>query len=233
MGSASLFFELSPDKALLGDTNKQLVETFLAIRKNANSVHRALKELPIGKEQYYVVRASNVSQLNLYERAARFIYLNRFCFNGLYRTNLSGQFNVPYGSSKSGSLPTLEMLKRVSITLKCCTISCADFDETIKQVESGDFVYLDPPFFVSSRRVFNEYGPNSFTSLDLSRLSLALDKIHRRGARFLVSYALCKEALTSFEKWELRRVITQRNISGFARHRRRAVELLVSNFVPS
>ena len=161
--------------------------------------------------------------------AAKFIFLNRFCFNGLYRTNSDGKFNVPYSPSKTGHLPTLEELQQVSVALKSATIQCCDFTELLKNVRKGDFVYLDPPFAVGNRRVFRQYGPSTFGTHDLERLAEHLQMINRRGATFVVSYAYCSESVNLFRRWHVHRAIIQRNISGFARHRRSAAEIIVTN----
>ena len=232
MGSACLFFATRPRRAILGDLNSELIETYLAIRRDPAAVHHELFEHRKGKRHYYHVRSLDPGDMTAPAKAARFIYLNRFCFNGLYRTNLHGRFNVPYSPSGTGQLPTLENLQHVARRLKTASIRCADFQATLEDVQAGDFVYLDPPFAVDNRRVFKEYGPGVFSRQDLTRLGACLDAIHERGASFLVSYALCSEALDVFHRWQMRRVVVARNIAGFAQHRRRAVELLVSNIAP-
>ena len=229
MGSACLFFALAPEKALLGDINSELVDTYATVRDHPLGVHNAIAKLPKGKESYYDIRSDDVSRWTATRRAARFIYLNRYCFNGLYRTNRQGAFNVPYSGARTGPLPTLADLRIVANVLKRARIRCTDFETVLKAVKCGDFVYLDPPFAVSNRRIFRQYDPSSFGLGDLSRLADCLTTIDERGASFLVSYAVCKEASAAFSEWYIRRVFTQRNISGFAKHRRRAVEILVSN----
>ena len=99
--------------------------------------------------------------------------------------------------------------------------------------ESVDLVYLDPPYAVGNRRIFRQYGPMSFGLNDLSRLAASLESLDRKGATFVVSYAVCPEALSIFSCWHIRRVFTQRNISGFAKHRRKAAELMISNREPN
>lgn len=229
MGSACLFFEIQPKRSILGDINSDLVSTFFAIRDHPLAVSRALQKLPTGKSHYYRTRAADASTLSDTQRAARFIYLNRFCFNGLYRTNSNGEFNVPYGSGRTGHLPTYQALNATSRALRNASLRHADFERTVALAKAGDFVYLDPPFAVSNRRIFRQYDPSSFGLSDLQRLADMLPDLDQRGATFLISYALCREAIDAFRSWNIRRVHTQRNISGFAQHRRRAVELLITN----
>jgi DNA adenine methylase len=230
MGSASLFFSIAPSKAVLSDINSELVHTYCVVRDHPKRIHTVLTSLPKGKEAYYRIRSQNPKDLPAIERAAKFVYLNRFCFNGIYRTNTKGEFNVPYSPKGTGDLPTLEELREISNVLQSVNIRCADFETILlKKVRKNDFVYLDPPFAVANRRVFRQYGPQTFGLSDLKRLNDALVHIDRVGAKFLVSYAVCKEALKCFSEWNIKRAFTQRNVSGFAEHRRRAVELLVSN----
>lgn len=229
MGSAALFFEIKPSNAILSDMNSELVEAFIAVRNHPRAVYNRLLHFPLGKDAYYQIRQKDASKLPTLDRVARFVYLNRFCFNGLYRTNKKGQFNVPYAASKTGRLPSLKELYTVAKALSVAQIKTADFEETLQNLQPGDFVYMDPPYAVQNRRIFCQYGPDCFGTEDLNRLASALPFIDHCGATFLVSYAMCREALDAFKGWHIRRAQTQRSIAGFSRHRRKAWELLVSN----
>jgi DNA adenine methylase len=231
-GSAALFFEINPQKALLGDINADLVDMYHCVCRHPLAIHRALTRLRVGKRAYYQIRSQDPASLCPVARAARFIYLNRYCFNGLYRTNEQGAFNVPHSGSRTGCLPSLSELRGVAKTLKRAKIIHADFQTTVGLVRPGDFVYLDPPFAVSNRRVFRQYGPSSFGLDDLQRLAEALVEIDSRNATFLVSYAMCREALQAFKKWHVRRAFTLRSVAGFSPYRRKAVEILVTNDEP-
>lgn len=229
MGSAALFFAIKPSNAILSDINSELVETFSAVRDHPRAVYNRLFRLPLGKDAYYQIRQEDASRLPTLDRAARFVYLNRFCFNGLYRTNKNGKFNVPYAASKTGRLLSQEELYKAAKVLSVAQIKARDFEETLQNLQPGDFVYMDPPYAVQNRRIFRQYGPDCFGTEDLARLASALPLIERCGATFLVSYAMCREALEAFKGWHIRRAQTQRSVAGFSRHRRKAVELLVSN----
>jgi len=232
MGSAALFFTLEPTCALLSDINGDLVETFIALRDHPRAVHNRLTKLQIGEEAYYRIRLQDPSGLKPLDRATRFLYLNRFCFNGLYRTNKQGAFNVPFASSKTARLPSWIEMKKASNVLARASIEQQDFEETLEQVKKGDFVYIDPPYAVKNRRIFRQYGPDSFGKDDLARLAASLTQIDKCGATFVLSYAMCSEALVSFKNWRIRRVRIQRSVAGFSEHRRMAVELIVSNRSP-
>jgi DNA adenine methylase len=232
MGSACLFFRVRPRKAILADINEDLIRTFLTVRKHPRAVSNRLARLPLGKRSYYRVRGQTLANFDPADAAARFIFLNRFCFNGLYRTNRDGQFNVPFGSSGIGRVPTAQELRTVANALRVCTIRHADFYETLKRTKAGDFVYLDPPYALGNRRVFGQYGPSSFGLGDLQRLADALADMDKRGVKFVLSYAACAEASAFFRGWPRRRIFIHRNIAGFAKHRRRAGEVLISNCFP-
>lgn len=228
-GSAVLFFHLKPRHAILGDINKDLIETFKTVRAHPSRVHKALQSLPKGRNYYYKVRKINPSTLKPIARAARFIYLNRFCFNGLYRTNSKGHFNVPYGAFKSGALPTAQHLRSSAKQLKSATLRCADFRQTLAAVRKGDFIYLDPPYAVSTRRVFVEYSAKPFLVSDIADLETILERIDKSGATFVLSYADCPEARKAFAKWRTTRVLTRRNVAGFLGARKKEYELCVTN----
>jgi DNA adenine methylase len=229
VGSACLFFSIAPKKAVLGDLNSDLIKTYNVVKSNPIELHNKLTTLIVNKYQYYQLRTLSPDSLSLVDAAARFIYLNRFCFNGLFRTNSKGEFNVPYGGERSGQLPTLEHLNSLSSSLKKASLKSGDFQKTLSFVKPGDFVYLDPPFAVENRRVFKQYGPQNFGLNDLERLSCSLSTIESSGAKFVLSYAYCKEALNLFSGWHTRKVFVRRNIAGFSASRRFAAEIIVSN----
>lgn len=166
-------------------------------------------------------------------RAARFVYLNRLCFNGLYRTNRNGHFNVPYGAKGAGPLPDGPVLEAVSRCLRGVTLVPKDFSEVLDMVGPGDLVYMDPPYRVASRRVFREYQAGEFSSVDLNRLRAWLEKLDDQGIDFVVSYADSKEGRGLGEGFTAKRVRVTRNIAGFAKHRRIAYELMIFNTLPS
>lgn len=175
-------------------------------------------------------RSMNPKLLDRDTRALRFLYLNRNCFNGIYRTNANGDFNVPMGK-ESGAYLSLKELRQCSLVLQNTKLVAGDFVNTLALVKKGDFVYLDPPYAMSTtrRRVFREYGKRSFDILDIPRFAEALETIDQEGAHFLVSYADCSEARNLGKLWNAFRVPVRRNIAGFAGDRRLAYEIFITN----
>ena len=229
LGSGSLFFYLLPNLAILGDINPNLIATYEQVKSNLPDVLSELSTMRKGKEEYYRTRSIDPSSLSPSQHAARFIYLNRFSFNGLYRTNRRGDFNVPYGGGRSGDLPSWELLEACSKALQVAQLVSGDFEVVLRQARAGDFVYLDPPYNVKASRVFNEYGPSSFEACDLERLRRWLDTLTDLGVEFVLSYAKCEEAELLMTGYTPTEITVRRNIAGFSGNRRRAGEWLISN----
>jgi DNA adenine methylase len=227
-GSACLFFALAPKNAVLGDSNAELIEVYKVVRDEPDRLYRRLKRIRRDSDSYQRWRSMNPRCLDSETRALRFLFLNRNCFNGIYRTNLEGKFNVPIGSKLSTYFAKEELLQ-CSALLQKTTLVAGDFTKTINRVKPGNFVYLDPPYAVNSRRIFREYGRQIFSSSDMDRFSSELHEITEAKADFLVSYADCSEARTLARRWNAIRVPVRRNIAGFANARRNAYEWIITN----
>jgi DNA adenine methylase len=227
-GSACLFFELAPKAAVLGDSNKELIELYRVVRDEPERLHRRLRRIQRDLPTYSRWRSLKPESLDRETRALRFLYLNRNCFNGIYRTNGNGGFNVPMGT-RLGNYFTKDDLLGCSKLLQKTTLVAGDFVKTLERVKAGDFVYLDPPYAVISRRIFKEYGKKTFDTSDIPRLSESLTEIVKRSADFLVSYADSTEARALALNWYSVRLPIRRHIAGFAGDRKKAYELLISN----
>lgn len=230
-GSACLFFELQPEAAILGDTNHDLIHLYRQVRVDALGIHRRLSAIPRDPKTYYRWRAIDPASLDAQTRAVRFLYLNRNCFNGIFRTNVAGAFNVPFGGKQGKPLGRLERsdFMRSAKQLSQARLVSGDFSKTLELTRPGDFVYLDPPFAVSSRRLFTQYGKKVFETSDVNRLASELRQLDKAGADFLVSYADCAEARGLAKKWNARRLLVRRNVSGFSDNRKHASEWLITN----
>ncbi|MCW5682709.1 MAG: Dam family site-specific DNA-(adenine-N6)-methyltransferase [Xanthobacteraceae bacterium] len=227
-GSACLFFELAPPGAVLGDSNRDLIEVYRVVQQEPERLYNRLCRIRRDRPTYMRWRALSPMSLDRETRALRFLYLNRNCFNGIYRTNVAGQFNVPMGR-RPGAYFTKEDLVRCSELLEHATLVAGDFAKTLKHVKAGDFVYLDPPYAVTSRRIFRQYGKDVFNIADIPRFADCLAGIAQVGADFLVSYADCREARHLASQWNSVRLPVRRHVAGFSGARKNAYEWLITN----
>jgi len=182
LGSGAVFFHLQPEWALLGDSNGELIATYIALKENWSLVYRHLEEHQIrhSREYYYSIRNSQPE--NPVSCAARFIYLNRTCWNGLYRVNQSGVFNVPKGT-KSSVIFEDDSFDRISEALQGAELHSCDFEELIDMAKDGDLVFVDPPYTVRhNHNAFIKYNEKLFSWADQERLALALKRAKNRGA---------------------------------------------------
>lgn len=229
-GSACLFFAVKPPKAILGDLNTELISTYMEVKYRLDAVLKELKALrPEDKEEYNRLRAIAPTTMTAPARAARFIYLNRFCFNGIYRTNLAGMFNVPYSGVRCGAVPPDGVFRKCSNRLRGAQLVSGDFENVLMRAEKGDLVYMDPPFAVRARRVFREYDPSTFTHGDIARLRSWMERLNAAQIDFVVSYAESDEADVLRKGFSYQVVPVRRHIAGFAAHRALTNELLISN----
>lgn len=231
-GSACLYFRIRPECAALNDINSELINLYQKISEDADYIYNRLQETENTREFYYNIRDLDIAELSCLDRAVRFIYLNRYCFNGLYRTNNRGWFNVPYGGYRSGRLPAREQFRAIAEALNFATLHSQDFETFIREnVRPKSFTYLDPPYAVRNRRVFRQYGPDTFGVDDVRRLRQMVDHICDIGGYFLLSYADDDNFNGVFSDWPKFHVQVLRNISGFAGSRKREKEVLIGNVI--
>lgn len=227
-GSACLFFELAPTNAILGDINVELINALRQIKKN-RSLHQLLVQCPSTYEEYYRVRAIDPKVLNVQERAVRFLYLNRYCFNGVYRTNKAGKFNVPRGT-RTGEFPGKESFELARLTLNNAKLITGSYEKTLDLASNGDFAYIDPPY-AKSGNFTGEYGPGSFDSQYMPGFISNLAKLDKKGVKFLVSYRACEEVIDSLnDKYAVTQISVKRHISGFKSGWDDASEILIQNY---
>lgn len=228
VGSGAVFFGLHPKSALLNDANAELVETYCAIKKDWKSVLDLLRkhQRRHSDEYYYQVRESvPTSQAG---RAARFVYLNRTCFNGLYRVNRRGEFNVPRGTKDSVLMDT-DDFESISRRLTNANLQSGDFENVVDQCGEGDFIYADPPYTVKhNNNGFIKYNERLFSWADQERLKDALVRAVRRGARALVSNADHPSIRELYA--DASYVIAERHsvMASESERRKRTTELLIS-----
>ncbi|WP_244812239.1 DNA adenine methylase [Xanthomonas arboricola] len=228
-GSLSLWLSLPPTRAIVGDINPELIHFYKMVRWRPRMVARLASAWGLEEDTYYKVRSLNPLDMATEDRAARFLYLNRLCFNGVYRTNRQGNFNVPRGSRVPG-MPSESELAALADRLKMADIHCDDFEEIVSMGGRGDFIYLDPPYAGRGARDRGEYGKGSFLENDIDRLDSALRRASRRGAKILMSYADTETVRAALSDWNIFALQVPRNVSGFVKGRKPAAEILVRNY---
>ncbi|WP_408950210.1 DNA adenine methylase [Lysobacter sp. Hz 25] len=189
LGSGAVFFSVNPGKALLNDANRDLVGAYRTIKEDWKSVYSLLQKYHRKHDVDFYYEMRNKRPVTAVGRAARFIYLNRTCFNGLYRVNKQGCFNVPVGTKSSVVLDT-DDFRSVASRLKCARLVSGDFEKVVNECGVGDFLYVDPPYTVKhNNNGFVKYNERLFSWSDQERLASALMRAVSRGARAVVSNA--------------------------------------------
>jgi DNA adenine methylase len=198
-GGAALFFALASerargarsfDHAILADRNEELVACYRAVRDDVGSVIEALGDFRYDRDLFYEVRAQTTAGMSDIDRAARFIFLNRTCFNGLWRVNAGGRFNVPFGKYKNPRIVHEDALRAASCALAGVDLRATDFVDVTADLGRGDFVYLDPPYVPVSRTAsFTAYAKDGFSPADQERLAQELHAMKRRGVNAMLSNA--------------------------------------------
>ncbi len=232
LGGGALFFELwrssKIKKAVLSDKNQELVDTYIAIRDYVEDVIRLLSKYPYDKDFYYKIRERNPWDLDLPERAARMIYLNRTCYNGLYRLNKSGKFNVPFGRYKNPQICDADNLRAVSSVLKKTEILCADFSITLNKAKPGDFVYMDPPYTpVSETADFTNYTADGFNWDEQIRLSKVARKLLERGVYVMISNSAVEKIRKLYQGFKIDQIETMRAVNSKAIRRKGWKEFII------
>lgn len=233
LGGGAVFFHLRPGKALLGDSTPELMEAYRVVKEEVEALMAALdRHAPhvLDSEYYYQLRAEHPT--SVVERAARFIYLNKTCYNGLYRVNRQGQFNVPFGRYKRPpSLYDAKNLRAVSELLSEAELRCVDFTETMAAAGPGDLVYLDPPYDpLSATANFTGYTRASFGREEQERLAVAVRAAAARGALVLLNNSDTPLVRALYKDFRIAKVPALRAINSDPTKRKGAVELMITNY---
>jgi DNA adenine methylase len=215
LGGGALFFDLHPHKAILNDSNTELIKTYEIVRDEVHRLVELLSTYPNEKNFFYKMRAQTPDTLTSEERAARFIYLNRTCFNGLYRVNKRNQFNVPFGTYSNPTICDANRLRSASQALKHVQLFCEDYYSFLhREAQPGDFIYADPPYHPISRYSdFKRYTQDFFYKQDQIRLAVLLKELGQRGCYILASNSDCDFIRKCYSDWEIHEVQARRNIN--------------------
>lgn len=234
VGGGAVFFDLLPDNAILSDMNHELVTTYNVIKNNVESLILSLKKHQTDKDYFLSVRAYDVSKLTDVEIASRFIFLNRTCFNGMYRVNSKGGFNVPFGRYNNPLICDEENLRKVSEALQSVEIKKQDYKEVLNLAQKGDFVYFDPPYYPVSRTAsFTAYTSESFLEKEQTELRDTFVELASRGCYVMLSNSdtpFINELYSNLNGIKLSKVSAGRAINSDASKRGKISEVVITNY---
>lgn len=234
VGGGGVLFGLKPNRAIINDTNEELINCYLQIKDNLPGVVFHLEKMSHLNltNEFYKIRAWDrppfilKDDFSKEERAARFIYLNKTCFSGLYRVNQKNQFNCPFGKYKNPNILDTENLISVSKFLQKVVIWNRDFRDMSHLAGENDFVYFDPPY----DETFTGYSENGFDRKDQKDLSFICKNLNKRGVKFLLSNSNTPFINDLYSEFNIYKVAVNRNISRDPAKRGKVIELLIKNY---
>ena len=238
IGGGAVLFRLQPKKAIINDYNTELINVYRTVRDDLDGLVALLKEHEKynSSDYYYEVRAldrtPDFDKMSNLERAARIIYLNKTCYNGLYRVNSLGQFNSPYGKYKNPNIVNEVVLRAISKYLNRNEISIrsGDYKDVLNDIEKNSFVYLDPPYMpISSSSSFTGYTEGGFGYDKQVELKEECDKLNSKGVHFLQSNSDCEEIRELYKAYRIKVVKAKRAINSDAKKRGQINEVLIYN----
>lgn len=240
-GGGAVFFSLSSQiqkagiPAWLNDINPELVNSYLMVRDQPDALLADLRTHIYDKDYFLNLRAldrteEGLAALGTIARASRFIYLNRTAFNGLYRVNAKGQFNVPFGRYTNPLIADADRIYACSAALQNIQITCTSFDQVLSRAGAGDFVYLDPPYIpLSQTSYFTSYSHDGFGPDEQVKLARLLYELDKRGGRFIASNAYVPELAELYAGFTIREVKATRAINADKKGRNAVSEALITN----
>ena len=231
VGGGALFFALQPKNAIIADSNPELINTYKQIANNVKEVIENLKQFKNDEEEFYQIRSLNPAELTPVEAAARFIYLNKTCFNGLYRVNRKGQFNVPFGHYKNPKIVDVEGLSAAAKLLKNTTIICADYKEVLaKYAQPNDFVFLDPPYVpVGKYSDFKRYTKEQFYEEDHKELAKEYNKLTQNKVYSILTNSNTPLVHDLYDDFRMEVLSTKRHISSKSSSRN-GEDVIITNY---
>lgn len=236
-GGAVLFYVIkhyNPRYVFISDINEELINTYQIIKNDVENLIKELTKLKKlhSKEHYYEIRAENPKLLSPLTRASRFIYLNKTCFNGLYRVNSKGGFNVPIGSYKNPSILMEKELREISKLLKKVKIKVMSFEKITKQTRKGDFIYFDPPYYPLKKDSFTTYTKGNFLEKEQEKLKKVFSKLDKKGCKVMLSNSDTKFVKDLYKEYKnrIKFVKATRMINCNAKKRGKINEVVITNY---
>lgn len=237
IGGGALFFELLPKRAVINDYNEELINVYTVIRDNPSELIEDLKRHKNTAEYFYKIRAIDrqplFSNLTRIERASRIIYLNKTCYNGLYRVNNAGEFNSPFGRYKNPNIVNEPVIKAVSKYLNSSQIqiSSCDYALILKDIPTDSFVYLDPPYHpISESSSFTGYVQGGWDEGEQLRLRDVCNRLSERGIKFLLSNSASDFIREIYSDYNIHIVQAKRSVNSNPSGRGQVDEFLIRNY---
>jgi DNA adenine methylase len=238
LGGGAVFFSLQPSNAVVNDINDELINVYTAIRDNVEELIVDLKRHKNEKDYFYKIRAKDkdkdeYNKLSSIKKASRIIYLNKTCYNGLFRVNQQGEFNAPFGRYKNPNIVNEKVLRKASDFFNKGNIifKCGDFEEAVKGIKMDDFVYFDPPYDpVSDSANFTGYDRGGFGKAEQERLKNLCDRLNKKGAKFLLSNSATEYIIDLYKDYNITIVQANRAINSKSDKRGKVNEVLVKNY---
>jgi len=235
IGGGALFFNIQPENAYISDINPELINLYQVIKNDVYELIDDLKQHKNSEEYFYEIR--NIDRNGKYkkwsdvQKASRFIYMNRTCFNGLYRVNSKGEFNVPYGKYSNPRILDEINLLNCSQLFQNTEIRHSDFSEILNHVQKGDFVYFDPPYApLNETSSFTSYTKDGFGEDMQVKLKELCDELDNMGVYFMLSNSDTKGINKLYKDYEIKKVFASRAINSVASKRGKITEILVRNY---
>ena len=235
IGGGAVFFHLLPENSIISDSNPDLINCYNVIKEDVEGLIKSLKKHKYEKDYYYEIRAldrdqNKYAELSDIEKASRSIYLNKSGYNGLYRVNSKGLFNVPFGRHKNPKICDEENLRKVSQVLKNVDIYQGSFEICLDFAEKDDFIYLDPPYYpLSDTALFTSYTKDIFDKSSQLKLFEVFKELNERGCYVLLSNSYSEFIIELYEEFKIITLKAKRNINSNSQKRGLINEVLILN----
>jgi len=224
---------LKPKEVMLSDINEELINIYKVIKNNVEELMTLLKEYKKNhsKEEYYRIRAQNPEELSAIENAARSVYINKTCFNGLYRVNSKGQFNVPIGSYKNPAICSEKDLREIAKLLKNVQIKVMSFEKILDYAKEGDFIYFDPPYYpLKKGKNFTTYTKENFLEREQEQLAKVFRELDKKGCKLMLSNSDTEFIKNLYKGFNIGIVRAKRMINCDATKRGKINEVVITNY---
>ncbi len=238
VGGGAVLFYIQPPKAVINDSNEELVNLYKVIKESPEDLIEDLKKHKNEEKYFYKIRGldrdkEKYKALTKIERASRIIFLNKTCYNGLFRVNRSGEFNSPFGRYKNPNIVNDITIRAVGnyLSKNDIRILTTDYEKSLSKIKKGAFVYLDPPYYpISDSSSFTGYTKNGFDRAEQKRLKKECDKLNSKGVKFLLSNSSTKFIRDLYKEYNTFSIKAKRAINSKGASRGEITEVLVKNY---